>query len=63
MKDFLSISDLSATQIEALIKKAVALKAAVKNPAGPAGSPLKNKSMAMIFDKASLRTRLSLKLV
>ncbi len=59
MKDFLSISDLSARQIETLIEKAVALKAEAKTGGIQSSSSLKNKSMAMIFDKASLRTRLS----
>ncbi len=59
MKNFLSISDLSAEQIKALINKAIVLKSEVKKPGSHINSPLKNKSMAMIFDKSSLRTRLS----
>lgn len=59
MKDFLSISDLSAEQIKTLINKAIVLKAELKKLGSHPSSPLKNKSMAMIFDKSSLRTRLS----
>jgi ornithine carbamoyltransferase len=54
-KHFLSINDLSADEIRALILRATELK---KQPVDPS-SPLLNKSMAMIFDKSSLRTRLS----
>jgi ornithine carbamoyltransferase len=54
-KNFLSIADFSAAEIKALIAKAIQLK---KQPIDTS-SPLLNKSMAMIFDKSSLRTRLS----
>jgi ornithine carbamoyltransferase len=54
-KHLLSIADLSANEIKALVAKAIELK---KNPIDTS-SPLLNKSMAMIFDKSSLRTRLS----
>jgi ornithine carbamoyltransferase len=54
MKDLISIADLSADQIKSIIERAVELKA------GRGGEPpLRDKSMAMIFDKPSLRTRLS----
>lgn len=59
MKDLLSITDLSADQIKTMVKTAIALKAEVKKSGGHAQLPLRNKSMAMIFDKSSLRTRLS----
>lgn len=55
MKDFLSITDFSADEIKALIVSAIELKAADGQPP----MPLQGKSMAMIFDKPSLRTRLS----
>ncbi len=54
-KHLLSITDLSAAEIKALVKQAIKLK---KRPIDT-NSPLLNKSMAMIFDKSSLRTRLS----
>ncbi len=59
MKDFVSISDMSASQIEALVKAAITLKAEIKQTGGHASLPLKHKSLAMIFDKSSLRTRVS----
>lgn len=59
MSNLLSISDLSANEIKQLVKTAAVLKAEVKKPSGHVSLPLKNKSMAMIFDKSSLRTRLS----
>jgi ornithine carbamoyltransferase len=54
-KNFISISDLSAEQIKGLLEEAVELK---KQPVTP-HPPLPHRSMAMIFDKPSLRTRLS----
>lgn len=57
--NFLSIADLSAERIELVVKKAISLKAEIKKSGGHANLLLKNKSMAMIFDKSSLRTRLS----
>lgn len=59
MKDLVSISDLSASQIKQLIDTAVRLKAELRQGSGDARPPLEHKSMAMIFDKSSLRTRLS----
>lgn len=59
MKSLLSISDLSATQIKQLVNSAIKLKAEIKNTETQSKLPLSNKSMAMIFDKSSLRTRLS----
>jgi len=55
MRHFISITDLSASEIMGIIESAIELKTGSKNP----DSPLRNKSMAMIFDKPSLRTRLS----
>jgi ornithine carbamoyltransferase len=54
-KHFLSITDLSSEEIKVLVKRAVELK---KQPVDIT-SPLLNRTMAMIFDKSSLRTRLS----
>ncbi len=59
MKSLLSITDLSAGQIRDIIDKAVRLKTELKEKGGHAELPLRQKSMAMIFDKSSLRTRLS----
>lgn len=54
-KHFLSISDLTAVEIKTLLANAVKLK---QQPVD-SRSPLLNRSMAMIFDKPSLRTRVS----
>jgi ornithine carbamoyltransferase (EC 2.1.3.3) len=53
-RDLLSIFDLSKTEIEKLISDAVKLKRQ-KRPS----SPLKGKTLAMIFEKSSTRTRVS----
>ena len=58
MRHFLDIRDLSTDQLSALLDHAAEMKAAHK--AGRAQpQPLAGKSVAMIFDKQSTRTRLS----
>lgn len=57
MKDFIAISDYSASEIQDLLDLAVRLKAEWKAGGNP--SLIKNKVMAMIFQKPSLRTRVS----
>ncbi len=57
MKHILSITDLTADEIKAIVGSAVELKAGLRE--GRPQTPLRDKSMAMIFDKSSLRTRLS----
>ncbi|HEY5441949.1 MAG TPA: ornithine carbamoyltransferase [Candidatus Saccharimonadales bacterium] len=59
MRSVLSITDLSAAEIEAVIASAIELKAEIKSSGRHVAPPLAGKSMAMIFDKSSLRTRLS----
>ncbi len=57
MKDFLALADYSPEQIQAILDSAVALKTEWKESGNP---PLfKNKVLAMIFQKPSLRTRVS----
>ncbi len=56
-KDFLTISDFSRSEIESLLDLAVRLKK--EWFAGGNQPVLKNKVMAMIFQKPSLRTRVS----
>src|SRR4051794_32080717 len=58
VKSITSITDLSKAEISNIVNLAIRLKADVKQ-GGHAKSPLKNKTMAMVFDKPSLRTRLS----
>lgn len=57
-KDFLSITDLSKEEIIYLIKLAIKLKKELKEK-GRNKPLLKNKILAMIFEKPSLRTRIS----
>ncbi|MDR6225585.1 ornithine carbamoyltransferase [Desmospora profundinema] len=56
-RDFLAVSDTSAEEIRDLIRHALWLKEQKK--AGHAYRPLAGKSLAMIFDKPSTRTRTS----
>jgi ornithine carbamoyltransferase len=53
MKDLISIADLSSKDIQGLIDSAIELKAK------RIGTQLKGKTLAMIFEKPSLRTRVS----
>jgi ornithine carbamoyltransferase len=53
MKDLISIADLSSKDIQGLIESAIELKAK------RIGTQLKGKTLAMIFEKPSLRTRVS----
>ena len=57
VRHFLSLDDLSKDELEAVISRAIALKAMVKR--GELYQPLQNCTMAMIFEKASTRTRVS----
>jgi ornithine carbamoyltransferase len=55
VRHFLSIADLSTAEMTALLDDADALK---RDPV-PADAPLRGRALAMIFEKPSLRTRLS----
>ena len=57
MKHFLDIADLSAEEIKNLLKLGVDLKTELKS--GLFRPILKNKVLAMVFQKPSLRTRVS----
>jgi ornithine carbamoyltransferase len=57
MDHFLAISDLSGQQLEALVDLAIELKKAWR--AGGNKTMLENKVLAMVFQKPSLRTRVS----
>src|SRR5512147_3281983 len=54
-RDFIDVSDYSAGEVRALIQEAVAIKA---DPAAYNLS-LQGKALAMIFEKPSLRTRVT----
>ncbi len=56
-KDFLTLSDVSAAKLQQLLDLAVEIKAKFKN--GEPYAPLTGKSLAMIFEKSSTRTRVS----
>ncbi len=56
-KHFLTIADLEKKDIEKLISRGLELKSL--HHSGKLGNPLSGKSMAMIFRKPSLRTRMS----
>lgn len=57
MRHFLTLKDLSSAELEQLILRAIELKRMHK--AGEIYQPLKNKVLAMIFEKSSTRTRVS----
>jgi ornithine carbamoyltransferase len=56
-KDFVSLADLAPVEIQGLLDEAVQLKAEVKRYGNP--PILAGKSLGMIFQKPSLRTRVS----
>ena len=57
VRHFLTLMDLSKSELNAVIERAIALKAELK--AGTAKPSLPGKVMAMIFEKSSTRTRVS----
>jgi ornithine carbamoyltransferase len=57
MRHFLTLKDFSSDELNQLIQRAIELKQMHK--AGEIYEPLKNKVLAMIFDKSSTRTRVS----
>ncbi len=56
MDNFLRTSDLSRNELESLIEKAIAMKAA----RGSSNKPLAGRSVALVFFNPSLRTRASM---
>ena len=57
MKHFINLDDLSTEDLNSIIDNAIALKK--RHKAGEINESLKNKTLAMIFDKSSTRTRVS----
>jgi len=57
IRHFLSLLDLSSTELKQLLNRAIELKK--MQHAGEIFEPLKNKVLAMIFEKSSTRTRVS----
>jgi ornithine carbamoyltransferase len=56
-KDLLAISDLTPKDIEKILKRSAAHKKMLRQ--GKSHQPLKGKSLGMIFEKSSTRTRVS----
>ncbi len=57
MRHFLTLKDLSTEELQQLITRAIELKR--MHAAGEIYEPMKNKVLAMIFEKSSTRTRVS----
>lgn len=57
LRHFLTLKDLTSEELNQLLHRATELKQMQKE--GDIFEPLKNKTLAMIFEKASTRTRLS----
>lgn len=57
VQHFLTLTDLSSSQLTALLHRATELKALHKK--GEIYEPLKNRVLAMVFEKSSTRTRVS----
>jgi len=56
-RHFLTLRDLSAAELRALVDRAIELKA--MHYAGKVHEPLKNRVLGMVFEKSSTRTRVS----
>ena len=56
-RHFLTLCDLSAAELRALLDRAIELKA--MHYAGKVHEPLKNRVLGMVFEKSSTRTRVS----
>ena len=57
VRHFLTLTDFSPVELQAVIGRAIELKAMWKR--GEIYEPLKNRTLAMIFEKSSTRTRVS----
>lgn len=56
-RHFLTLLDLSGDELRAMITRAIELKTMLHN--GESYTPFNNKTLAMLFDKSSTRTRVS----
>ncbi|SEI61657.1 ornithine carbamoyltransferase [Allopseudospirillum japonicum] len=57
VRHFLTLLDLTPQELNQVIQRAIALKA--RHQSGQIDEPLKNRVLAMIFEKSSTRTRVS----
>src|SRR4051812_4852471 len=61
-RDLLSVADLSRDEVERLFERAAELKAderARRERGAPSATPLAGRTLAMLFQKPSLRTRVT----
>ena len=58
-RHFLDLLELSSGELRGILDKAAAMKAARVKGAEPAWRPLAGRTLAMIFDRPSTRTRVS----
>jgi ornithine carbamoyltransferase len=58
-RDLLSIADLSRAELEAVLDRAAALKAEYRALRRHPSAPLAGRTLAMLFEKPSLRTRVT----
>ena len=56
-RHFLSLLDISSEELRTIIARAIELKKMLRN--GESYTPFNNKTLAMLFDKSSTRTRVS----
>jgi ornithine carbamoyltransferase len=59
VRHFLDLTDLPADELRRILERGRAIKAAWKKDRATAAKPLEGKTLAMIFDKPSTRTRVS----
>ncbi len=57
VRHFLTLTDLSRSEIQGVVQRAIELKALRRS--GKIYEPLKNKVLAMVFEKSSTRTRVA----
>ncbi len=57
-RHFLTLLDLTPEELDYLIQRAIKIKTDLKAN-GPVYTPLPNRTLAMIFEKSSTRTRVS----
>lgn len=57
VKHFLTLFDFSASELQQLLDRAITIKADLKS--GKIHTPLQGKTLAMLFEKSSTRTRVS----
>ena len=60
-RDLLSVADLTADEVRRVFRPAAALKAEFRATRRHATPPLAGRTLAMLFQKPSLRTRVTLR--